>query len=42
MINFNGKLSNQTTILTNQNRGYAYGDALFETIKTSFGKLFFF
>lgn len=42
MINYNGKLITQTSILSNQNRGYAYGDALFETIKASFGKLFFF
>lgn len=41
MINFNGQILEDYTILTSNNRGYAYGDALFETIKTSHGKLLF-
>ncbi|WP_445731058.1 aminotransferase class IV [Mariniflexile sp.] len=41
MTNFNGTISNQEHQLSIQNRGYAYGDALFETIKASHGKLFF-
>ena len=42
MINFNGNLQDNTTVITNNNRGYAYGDALFETIKAVHGKLLFF
>ena len=41
MTNFNGTISEQEHLLSVQNRGYAYGDALFETIKASHGKLFF-
>ena len=41
MINFNKQILESETQLTINNRGYAYGDALFETIKTSYGKLFF-
>lgn len=41
MINFNGTLQENNTILSTQNRGYAYGDALFETIKVVKGKIFF-
>ena len=41
MINFNGTLLENNTILTTQNRGYAYGDALFETIKVVSGKILF-
>ncbi|SFZ91340.1 branched-chain amino acid aminotransferase [Flaviramulus basaltis] len=41
MTNFNGTLLEENTILSTQNRGYAYGDALFETIKTSYGKILF-
>lgn len=41
MTNFNGTLLEDNTILTTQNRGYAYGDALFETIKTTYGKILF-
>ncbi|UKM63478.1 aminotransferase class IV [Flavobacteriaceae bacterium GSB9] len=41
MINFNGKLLENNNILSIQNRGYAYGDALFETIKVSHGKILF-
>lgn len=41
MINFNGTLLQENTVLSTENRGYAYGDALFETIKTSGGKILF-
>ena len=41
MINFNGNILEENTILSIENRGYNYGDALFETIKTSFGKILF-
>lgn len=41
MVNFNGTLVSENNILSTQNRGYAYGDALFETIKVSHGKILF-
>jgi branched-chain amino acid aminotransferase len=41
MTNFNGTLLEEHTILSIQNRGYTYGDALFETIKVSGGKVLF-
>ncbi|MEN3322415.1 aminotransferase class IV [Mariniflexile soesokkakense] len=41
MTNFNGTITAEEQLLSIQNRGYAYGDALFETIKTSHGKLLF-
>lgn len=41
MININGNFSNNNQILTPENRGYSYGDALFETIKVSHGKTLF-
>jgi branched-chain amino acid aminotransferase len=42
MVNFNGKLVNSNNaILTSENRGYKYGDALFETLKVVNGKIFF-
>ncbi|CAH8283391.1 branched-chain amino acid aminotransferase [Mariniflexile fucanivorans] len=41
MTNFNGTITDQNQLLSIQNRGYAYGDALFETIKASYGKLLF-
>lgn len=41
MINFNENILDTTTILTVNNRGYAYGDALFETIKVSHGAILF-
>ncbi|MGB1231134.1 MAG: aminotransferase class IV [Winogradskyella sp.] len=42
MVNFNGQIvSSNTSILTTENRGYNYGDALFETLKVVNGKLFF-
>ncbi len=41
MINFNGSIFKEDTQLSINNRGFAYGDALFETIKASSGKLLF-
>lgn len=41
MINFNEDIIDNTTILSTNNRGYAYGDALFETIKVSNGVILF-
>lgn len=41
MINFNGTIQKNNTILSSNNRGFAYGDALFETLKTSYGKILF-
>ncbi|HEY5686991.1 MAG TPA: aminotransferase class IV [Yeosuana sp.] len=41
MIHFNGQIVDNNTLLSINNRGLNYGDALFETIKTSYGKLLF-
>ncbi len=41
MINFNGQIIESEIQLSINNRGYSYGDALFETIKASYGKLLF-
>jgi branched-chain amino acid aminotransferase len=41
MTNFNENILEDSTLLSIQNRGLAYGDALFETIKLSYGKLLF-
>ncbi|WP_194767876.1 aminotransferase class IV [Tamlana sp. I1] len=41
MTNFNGTLLDGNAFLSIKNRGYAYGDALFETIKSSGGKILF-
>ncbi len=41
MINFNTQILESETHLSINNRGYAYGDALFETIKSVYGKLLF-
>jgi len=42
MINFNGKIIDSEDVLSIRNRGYNYGDALFETIKVLNGKPLFF
>ncbi len=42
MINFNGNITDETNIISFNNRGFNYGDAIFETIKCSHGKLLFF
>ena len=41
MININGKISSQINELSLNNRGYKYGDALFETIKAIHGRVLF-
>ncbi len=42
MINFNGTLTeNSSTFISVENRGYKFGDALFETIKVLQGKILF-
>ena len=42
MINYNGTLTaNTTELLDITNRGFNYGDAIFETVKMSNGKLLF-
>jgi len=41
MINFNGKILGNESVISVENRGFSYGDALFETIKVSLGKLLF-
>ncbi|MBU3821588.1 aminotransferase class IV [Flavobacteriaceae bacterium XHP0103] len=41
MINFNGNILEESTQLSINNRGYAYGDALFETIKILDGHILF-
>jgi len=41
MINFNGNITNQVDVISFNNRGFNYGDALFETIRVSCGKILF-
>ena len=41
MINFNENILEENKQLSVKNRGFAYGDALFETIKCSCGKILF-
>jgi len=41
MINFNGTLQENTTFISINNRGFNYGDAVFETIKVSNTKILF-
>ena len=41
MTNFNGNILEDNMLLSIKNRGFAYGDALFETIKISNGTLLF-
>lgn len=41
MVNFNGTISAETTILTTENRGIKYGDALFETLRVVADKILF-
>ena len=42
MINFNGTLiENSSTFISTENRGYKFGDALFETLKVLQGKILF-
>jgi branched-chain amino acid aminotransferase len=41
MTNFNGNILDNNTQISIKNRGYAYGDALFETIKVTNGNVWF-
>ncbi len=41
MVNFNGNLIDTPNFLTAENRGYKYGDAVFETMKVVHGKILF-
>lgn len=41
IINVNGTFSESNQVISPNNRGYSYGDALFETIKVSHGKVLF-
>lgn len=42
MINCNGQIVNEETVLTTSNRGFLYGDAVFETCKVVNKKVLFF
>lgn len=41
MINYNGNLTDNTNLSLEQNRGFLYGDAVFETLKVIDGKILF-
>lgn len=41
MVNFNGNLSKETTIIDVENRGLKYGDSLFETLRVVANKILF-
>lgn len=41
MVNFNGKLNENKTLISVENRGLKYGDALFETIRVIGNKILF-
>ena len=41
MINYNGQLYSSETVLSNSNRGFLYGDAVFETVKIVNNKVLF-
>jgi len=41
MINFNGEIVSEDTNILVQNRGFLYGDAVFETVKIVNGKILF-
>jgi branched-chain amino acid aminotransferase len=41
MVNFNGNISKEMTILNVENRGLKYGDALFETLRIVANKILF-
>ena len=41
MVNFNGNISEESTMLSVENRGLKYGDALFETVKVVTNKILF-
>ncbi len=41
MVNFNGTIGEETTLLSVENRGLKYGDALFETLRVVGNKILF-
>jgi branched-chain amino acid aminotransferase len=41
MVNFNGDLQTTTPMALHENRGFLYGDGVFETIKVAHGKVLF-
>ncbi|MEY8848765.1 aminotransferase class IV [Psychroserpens sp. XS_ASV72] len=41
MVNLNGELLQNSQLITTENRGYKYGDAVFETCKVVHGKILF-
>ncbi len=41
MINFNGNITDNLNVISTNNRGFTYGDAVFETCKYSHGSLLF-
>ena len=41
MINYNGEILNSETTLSNSNRGFLYGDGIFETLKIVNNKILF-
>ncbi|WP_298419796.1 aminotransferase class IV [uncultured Kordia sp.] len=41
MVNFNGNLSEDTTLINVENRGLKYGDSLFETLRVIANKILF-
>ncbi|WP_274474606.1 aminotransferase class IV [Mangrovimonas aestuarii] len=41
MVNFNGNILQGNNFISTQNRGLQYGDAVFETLKVSYGKILF-
>ena len=42
MINYNGDLCKSQTVLSDTNRGFLYGDGVFETLKIVNNKILFF
>lgn len=42
MINYNGEIQSSDTTLSNANRGFLYGDGVFETLKIVNNKILFF
>jgi branched-chain amino acid aminotransferase len=42
MVNYNGELLTSETLISNSNRGFLFGDAVFETLKVVDNKILFF
>ena len=42
MVNFNGNIQDEALAPLDQNRGFLFGDAVFETMKMVDGKILFF